>query len=394
MSIKIKIENFQSIKNVEFEIDKYTVLTGPSNSGKSAICRAIEGALFNRTGDGFVRNGEKFSEVTITTDDHEIIWTKGSGKNHYQVSSLLFDKVGTEVPQPILDMGFKEVELSRSKLRPQMGTDQFDILFLIREQGSLISEVFSVLGRLDVITKAGKECSSDLKGKKSLLKTRYDDLASLDNKLVKYQGFEKVSLMSESLDAVQQYIKEEQDKLGLLVEAQSRIASIDNNLSSLSTLKKVRVPTSVEVQEVKNLAALKATRDSLLEVDEAIYNLSSISSLSIPEYPNEKAFLLIKKLSDINKTYKEASKNILILYKLTEVDIPLEVKESEIKKIEGLKKAFEKIKQLDKQIAEVSSAISSAEYSISEADNHLHDLMGSMEECPLCNRVMEKDYVS
>ena len=393
MTIRVKIENFQSIQEAEFEIDKYTVLTGPSNSGKSAICRAIEGALFNRSGDGFVRNGEKFAQVTIQTDSQEIVWTKGSGKNHYTVNGNLFDKVGTDVPQDIINLGFKDIELSRSKLRPQMGTDQFDILFLIREQGSLISEVFSVLGRLDVITKAGKECGTDLKGRKSLLKTRYDDLATIDRKLGKYQGFEKIVLASESLEIDDQDIKTERSNLEGLSNTFAKYRGFKKDILGLSVVSKLKAPKDIDSAEIQSIKALSETKDKLQTANLQIQALGSLITLNVPEPPSEKLVSLVSQLKSLSKKYHQTVQQIHSLDSLADMPTPADISSSEFKKLEGLKKAQQQILGMAKIIDQTVNDLRSVSSTIEAQESELHELLDSLEECPLCQQTVAKSYV-
>ena len=393
LSIKVRIENFQSIENVEFEIDKYTVLTGPSNSGKSAICRAIEGALFNRSGDGFVRNGEKFAKVTIQTDSCEIVWTKGSGKNHYTVNGELFDKVGTDVPKHILDMRFTDIELSRSKLRPQMGTDQFDILFLIREQGSVISEVFSVLGRLDVITKAGKECSTDLKGKKSLLKTRYDDLASVDKKLANYQGFERVVLAADSLDADKVDIDEDTAVLSKVVDLNKELNKIKLESTYLAEVPSLQTPQELELKDFSTLNHLSKLNAAYRAVNVGIDSLMPVENTVAPSFSDDKPISLLKQLIAIKGKYTTVTSLMEHLAPLETIQAPEDINQSDLRKLEGLKKAKLQILSLDSQISNISQEVESANESIAETEEELHSLLENLSECPLCNQVIEASYV-
>jgi energy-coupling factor transporter ATP-binding protein EcfA2 len=393
LSVKVKIENFQSIKDIEFEIDKYTVLTGPSNSGKSAICRAIEGALFNRSGDGFVRNGEKHAQVTVTTDTHEIVWTKGSGKNHYTINGESYDKVGTDVPELIYQMGFRDIELTRSKLRPQMGTDQFDILFLIREQGSLISEVFSVLGRLDVITKAGKECGTDLKSKKSLLKTRYDDLATVDRKLSNYQGFEKIELAADSLQIDHEEITEETQQVSLLQDLWDKLSTSVVQISSLSPVSKLSIPIEVDTKLISQLKGLSTAHNTLAKLDREIKSLNPVSSVQVPDFTADKLVTLIKQLTGIRDNHQRIESEISSLQQLAHISFPEVVPVEQVQSIELLRGKHLELVNLNQEMDSESVLLSNIIQQIGELEDSLHSMLEGLEECPLCNQALENAYV-
>lgn|GEM_PF-3490804 len=393
MSIKVKIENFQSIKDIEFEIDKYTVLTGPSNSGKSAICRAIEGALFNRSGDGFVRHNEKHAQVTLTTDTHEIVWTKGSGKNHYTINGESYDKVGTDVPELIYQMGFRDIELTRSKLRPQMGTDQFDILFLIREQGSLISEVFSVLGRLDVITKAGKECGTDLKSKKSLLKTRYDDLATVDKKLANYQGFEKVELAADSLQIDHEEIIEDSQQVALLKDLNDKLFEATVQIKNLNPVLNLTLPEEVDTKLINQLKGVKAAHNTLVKLDKELNVLSIIHSTEVPEFTSDKLVSLTKQLQSILINYQNINTEISALAKLAKVIFPDDVTAEELNYLFILRQKHSELKSISIHAEEESSSLQNIIQDISQYESDIHAMLDGLEECPLCSQSLEKSYV-
>ena len=48
--MQVKIENYQSIKEADFEVKGLTAITGANNTGKSACARAIAGAFSNAHG--------------------------------------------------------------------------------------------------------------------------------------------------------------------------------------------------------------------------------------------------------------------------------------------------------------------------------------------------------
>ena len=58
--MKIKVENFQSIKNAEIEVEGLTVICGDNSIGKSALARAFNGVFTNLRGNAHVRKGEPY----------------------------------------------------------------------------------------------------------------------------------------------------------------------------------------------------------------------------------------------------------------------------------------------------------------------------------------------
>lgn len=187
--MRVTVENFQSIAQAVLDIERLTVLVGPSDRGKSSVIRALEGALFNRPGETFVRSGAQIATVTIEWRGHTITWRKGAGKNEFEIDGTLYSKVGVKAPPALLTLGFRE-ELIGARLieteggvkaeggtwvRPQVAR-QFDPIFLLQESGTFLNEVIVKLSRLGVLQRAGRQCAMDLGSTKRALTVRRGDL--------------------------------------------------------------------------------------------------------------------------------------------------------------------------------------------------------------------------
>ncbi len=99
----VHIKNYQSHADTELEFHPgVNVLVGSSDSGKSAIFRAMAWVMTNRPlGNAFCRWGTKKTQVDLTIDpDTTIARTKSKSENNYlfQGRELL---AGTEVPEDI-----------------------------------------------------------------------------------------------------------------------------------------------------------------------------------------------------------------------------------------------------------------------------------------------------
>ena len=169
---KITIENFQSIKKVNFDIKGFTVIIGKNNIGKSAIIRAIEAALDNQTGDSFIRKGQKKTKVIIDNEDITLQWEKSKTTATYEIKGYkeTFSKLKGTVPKPIIKAGFQKMQIGNQKLFPLIAS-QFEPLFLINKPGSVVTEVLASLYQIDTLSTADDLCQKILKSNKSLLKT-------------------------------------------------------------------------------------------------------------------------------------------------------------------------------------------------------------------------------
>jgi hypothetical protein len=178
----ITVKDFQAIGHAALVAEGLTVIVGPSDRGKSALLRAVEAGLFNRTGDGFVRVGRTAARVQLVLDGgarHDIAWEKGGGVNRFLVDGVEYGRVGRDAPPILRELGFRDeligarviddgTTLGGALMRPQVAR-QFDGPFLLDQSGSFVNETMVKLSRLGVLQRANRACSSDLRGAKQRL---------------------------------------------------------------------------------------------------------------------------------------------------------------------------------------------------------------------------------
>lgn len=165
MSYLLNIQNFQSISSLSLPIKGFTALVGKSNRGKSAILRSIRAILLNEWNAGFIKNGEKETQISFeivektpyllsifpTLNIKKIILVKPS--NEYQIfledgKILKYPKVGKNVPEKFEELNLSEIVTEREDSFNLNFQGQLDPLFLITsteiEITSFINKVFDI----------------------------------------------------------------------------------------------------------------------------------------------------------------------------------------------------------------------------------------------------------
>jgi len=104
-NLKVDLENFQSISNASLEfIQGINIIVGQSNSGKSAILRAIKGAIMNPSGSQkYIKNGTKGFKVGLEYEGNKVEWSRNSKSPTYTVNGEEYQKVGGSSLVDILD---------------------------------------------------------------------------------------------------------------------------------------------------------------------------------------------------------------------------------------------------------------------------------------------------
>lgn len=99
------MENFQSISKASLEfVQGINIIVGQSNSGKSAILRAIKGAVLNPNGSQkYIKNGTKGFTVGIEYEGNNIEWSRSSKSPKYVINGEEYLKVGNSNLTDIMD---------------------------------------------------------------------------------------------------------------------------------------------------------------------------------------------------------------------------------------------------------------------------------------------------
>lgn len=100
---KLVLKNWQNHKDFSIDFDPLVnTFVGRSDSGKSAIIRALSFLSFNRpSGNTFITEGEEVTTVGLLVDGHKIIRQKGKGINLYKLDDKTYKAFGGEIPEEI-----------------------------------------------------------------------------------------------------------------------------------------------------------------------------------------------------------------------------------------------------------------------------------------------------
>lgn len=190
-NFSLKIEDFQSIGNAELEFTPgINLIVGQSNSGKTAILRAIDSVLTNPTyAKSFIKHHTNETSVTFQYNDNTISWKKsGKGGTTYNVNNEEYSKMGT--------------------------SDLFDILpnngFVKSDNG----EVMNIEGEWD-------------------LPFPFDRTPS-----ELFRLFENVFCVSDSATILKSFKEEESDLIRQMSDSKDKIGKSTNKLAALEELEK------------------------------------------------------------------------------------------------------------------------------------------------------------
>ncbi len=206
MLTKLRIIDFQSIHDLDLELGRFTVITGPSDVGKSAVIRAIHSAITNRSGQDFIRSGSKECKVALVFEDGAVGWLKG-GSGTYKLGSQVFNKTGRSVPEEVsafLRLG--DIQVGEEKLNPNIH-GQFQPPFLVTSTPGTRARLIGEMSGINILYLAIAESNRRGQAAKRLQGTRIGDLEKAREELQGYSHLPAVQTglkaVSESLEALQ-----------------------------------------------------------------------------------------------------------------------------------------------------------------------------------------------
>ncbi len=188
----IEIQNFQSHKDTHLEFDKgVNVIVGLSDSGKSAILRAIRWLITNRpTGDSIRSYWGGKTLVRMYTDDAHIVRSKDK-ENEYILGDSHFKAFSTDVPKEIQDA------LNVSDINLQ---SQLDPHFLLSGSSGEVAQFFNRIAHLESIDTATSNINSAIRSLEQDIKYKTSEIERQEEQLKVFDYLDKMEADVEVLE--------------------------------------------------------------------------------------------------------------------------------------------------------------------------------------------------
>ena len=128
--MRVEATNFQSWPEFSVEVEGLTVIVGPSNLGKSAMFRALRGAVRNEIEAVHIRKGTDTATVTLHHDGHEATAVRTAKSTSYRIKlagqeEREVGKLNGATPEDMASWGFNTVDIGGVALDPVFAA-QFD----------------------------------------------------------------------------------------------------------------------------------------------------------------------------------------------------------------------------------------------------------------------------
>lgn len=264
MAFRLRVKNFQSIEDASLEVDGLTVVTGPNNSGKTAMIRAVYGAFTNARGNKYVRHGKASCEVRLDfSDGRTLVWEKGAKVNRYQLDGKDLNKVGQGAPPETSSLGVLPVEAAGREIWPQFAHQFVGQVFLIDEPGSVLAEAVSDVNRVGVLNEALRNAQSDRRTASSDLKLRQEDAAKHEAVVAKYDGLDDALSLAREVETLRADLAKDRARLDEVKRLRDRLRAAEAEVAKLSPVRSLgSVDDTLLRKAIKAESALEWVRSA------------------------------------------------------------------------------------------------------------------------------------
>ena len=177
----VAIRSFQSLRRVDLDLGRFTVIVGQSSSGKSALMRAFRAVASNISGTSAITRGADAAAITVRTGEAAVTLEYSRGAWRYRLvgpdGEKDYTKLNRSVPEAV-------TQTLRIAPVPTTGTSinfagQFDRPYLLTESGATVARELGELTNVDTIYAAVREANRVRAAAAGTLKTRRADLERL-----------------------------------------------------------------------------------------------------------------------------------------------------------------------------------------------------------------------
>lgn len=190
----LRITGFQSLHDIDLPLEPFTVIVGPSSSGKSALVRALRTLTNNARGTAYITTNFKKTTIRADITDHHgpkgsVTLTRGTGTkaedNAYVLTppdtspsvanapEAVFTKLSGEVPPEVAEF----IGLPGDPSLTFAG--QFDKPYLLDSSPQEVARALASLTNVHVIFEASRAANRERLAHSATLRTRTTDLETI-----------------------------------------------------------------------------------------------------------------------------------------------------------------------------------------------------------------------
>lgn len=327
----VEIRNFQSHKKTELQFHPgVNVIVGSSDSGKSAIIRALRWVLTGvPRGDFFCSHWGGATEVKVELNEGVVTRLKDGNKNVYRLNDVEYKAFGTEVPEEIVQLVNIDSEVNFQK--------QLDLPYLISDTPGAVALHFNRIANLEAIELGIKTAQSRIRKVENSLEIQEEKVKQLQEQLVGFEYLEQVEERVVELERMEQKLKVLIEESKVLQRLMVELEQVELEIQKFPDISIVESEVASLISDWDVLQKDKQYQNSLIHHISEIRRIDTyLEKYKIDDGVFEKVeqlFDMYNQLKDLKELYDDLSKSV---FSLKSIGSEIQTQEKELSKIEQL----------------------------------------------------------
>ena len=348
---EILLKGFQShIDSSIGLVPGLNVVTGASDSGKTAIIRSIRWALYSEpTGDAFINPEVGKAQVTLNfSDGSDITRSRGKTENCYSANGQDFKGFGTNVPLEVTEAhGMNKVKFGEMETSLNISF-QLDAPFMLSETAGAAAKVLGKLAGTEELDLAAKDVNSDLFKARQEKSSLEHSIEKTETTLTDYVWVEDAEIKLLHLEVLMNELEEKNERDLQLV----KLADKQSDLILAFAAAEGHIKKFMKVESLQELVRwLELSSDKYSRLQTLVQKASTIREDCIDN------LLIIKGLKKLPKLIELYEVMCGLSEKLPKL-VTLDRKDLDINKSSWIQKSIiTKVKNLDTAVKFLSGAI-------------------------------------
>lgn len=243
----IAVRHFQSLHDVTLDLQPFTVIVGPSSSGKSALTRALRTLVSNRRGTEWITHGERVASISATNDKGTVTLTRSrttsSPENSYVITPAddpeaqrTYTKLGGDTPQDVSEF------LGIPANNPLQFAGQFDKPFLLDDSAAEVARILGALTNVSIIFDGARESNRRKLDSAKTLRLRADDLDRVKARIPEFKNLRAQDDALAEAERLVTFAREIERRIARLTQALDTLDTLEPTISQLEAAAAVTVP--------------------------------------------------------------------------------------------------------------------------------------------------------
>lgn len=365
---KIKLKNFQSLKDVTLSLGRVTVIKGASDVGKSAIIRGLNAFFNNSFNSEYAHNGNLPFGVALQKDNRVAFGRRTTKGVEYKFDSVVYSKTAKKIPQDISNfLGIYPYAIDVDMSVFFQIQKQFDQPFLLTESSITVAKIIGRISNLNIVLMAMREMFSTQLEYKQEINFLYGKKKEVKNDLLKFSNFKDYEHQFNSAEKLDAEIEALSSKMASLQD----LISMGENYNART--RKFKEDSLAFDKLYVSFSVFEDTYNVYSELNETVSQSNELISrrekLNIPDFKvvsliedfipliekRNSLQELVSELSDIENTSNSAELDKLSLLDSLDIDSIVELRNlveigtSFNKRLQDFKDAAIQVRSIEKE---------------------------------------------